>query len=205
MAARRFAARYVTGADSEDIASEVVVCLLSRPKELERLRTPSHGALMKMSTHLAWGRLSPVLRQQDRPSVLIQPFEDDDEDESGGLWDFPERYSFDSKKERRGRPDVKESPINEYAADDYDFQNQMSSQGSSEEWDFVHDAQLETNNLIELLGKFLSQDALKLLIGRYIEEKSVKEIAASLGASEVQVARQPNMARELARKALQPV
>jgi DNA-directed RNA polymerase specialized sigma subunit len=136
--------------------------------------------------------------------VLVQTHEDDD-DESGGSYDLPDHYSFDSKKEMRGLPEVKESPNFEYAAEDFDFQSLMSVRESSEELDSVLDAQLETGNLIELLGKFLSQDALKLLIGRYIEEKSVKEIAATLGASEVELARQLNMARELARKALQPV
>jgi DNA-directed RNA polymerase specialized sigma subunit len=109
------------------------------------------------------------------------------------------------RRRKCGLPEVKESPNFEYAAEDFDFQSLMSVRESSEELDSVLDAQLETGNLIELLGKFLSQDALKLLIGRYIEEKSVKEIAATLGASEVEVARQLNMARELARKALQPV
>jgi RNA polymerase sigma factor (sigma-70 family) len=205
MASRRFVARYVGGPDSEDIASEVVVYLLSHPKELERLRTPGHGELTAMSRHLAWRKLSTVLRRQERPSVLVQEIEDNEDDESGVSSDFPEHYSFDSKKERRGRPEVNEPPIYEYAADDFDFQTLMSSRGSSEELDSMHDAQLETDNLLELLGKFLSQDALKLLIERYMKEKSVKEIAATLGTSEVQVARQLNMARELARKALQPV
>ena len=205
VAARRFVARYIGGVDSEDIASEVVVYLLSHPKELERLRTLDHDALIAASRHFAWRRLTPVLRRQERASVLIQTAGDEDDDESGVSYDLPDHYSFDSKREMRGLPEVKETPSFEYAADDFDFQTQMSIQEPSDEFDSVLDAHLESGNLIELLGKFLSQDALKLLIGRYIEEKSVKEIAASLGISEVEVARQLNMARELARKALQPV
>jgi RNA polymerase sigma factor (sigma-70 family) len=204
VAARRFVARYIGGVDSEDIASEVVVYLLSHPKELERLRTLDQDALIAASRHFAWRRLAPVLRRQERASVFVPTIEDDDDDESGVSYDLPDHYSFDSKK-TRGLPQMKESPSFEYAADDLDFQTLMSTRESSEELDSVPDAQLESGNLIELLGKFLSQDALKLLIGRYIEEKSVKEIAATLGTSEVEVARQLNMARELARKALQPV
>jgi hypothetical protein len=59
VAARRFVAQYIGLADSEDTASEVVVYLLSHPKELERLRTLDHDPLIAASRQFALRRLSP--------------------------------------------------------------------------------------------------------------------------------------------------
>ena len=43
-----------------------------------------------------------------------------------------------------------------------------------------------------------------MLIARYVEEESVEEIAKSFKLSEIDVVRQLNKARELARRALGP-
>ena len=56
--------------------------------------------------------------------------------------------------------------------------------------------------LSDFFSKFLSEDALQLSTARYVEEQSVQDIAQVRNQTVLQVARQLNKARELARQAL---
>jgi RNA polymerase sigma factor (sigma-70 family) len=67
-------------------------------------------------------------------------------------------------------------------------------EGSDEDFEVMH-----------ILGKYLSEKALRMLVARYVEEQSVNEIAESENLTQVEVVRQLNKARELARRFLHPL
>jgi uncharacterized protein YjbI with pentapeptide repeats len=173
--AKRFAAKSGVGSDSADIASDVVLFLLSHPTELARLPKPGDD-FVKMVGTLTLRRIEALARDR-RMFRSLQTNEAND-------------------------------------------QNAMKSQGSEEQWPYPDDdiqelgepveiswEQLDQeirqdSNFLAILGESLTRNALRMLIARYVEEDSVEEIAKDLKLPEIEVVRQLNKARELARAAL---
>jgi DNA-directed RNA polymerase specialized sigma24 family protein len=202
--ARRFAARIGAGANSEDIASDVVVYLLSNPTELARLSQPKFNP-ESICRALVWRRVSTLQREEPLSSTRLRPIGESDfmgEDE-----DIPDHYRIDILTGQETPSDAGERPDSEYEPEtnDIELDTIADSLPSPEETDSIFQEHLENADLIDVLGKFLSEAALKMLIARYVEEETIEEIAKTYGLSDVEVVRRLNMARELARRALRPV
>jgi DNA-directed RNA polymerase specialized sigma24 family protein len=209
----RYAKKQGAGSDSGDVASDVVVYLLSNPSEMVRLKALG-GKVEEISRTLAWRRLSTLRRVQNVRLGPTSPedqrmaaAEDNDHDLSVLQSDL-EGYSFDLETPNELSDIDQESTESDLDSDDYDLGTIPESQVPSEEMISLREEPNETrpeaNDLMNVLGKSLSEEALQMLIARYVEDESVEEIAKKLGISDVQVVRQLNMARELARKALRP-
>lgn len=212
--ARKYAIKMGGGADSEDAASDVVVYLLSNPSEMARLRELGPD-LKRMSKTLVWRRLTTRRREEHFRVLLTLPenrreelLDENDEDFSA-IGIGSDHYSTDARADQKPF-DSGEEGLSEFedASDGYDLEGVADSQAPEHGLDWPLDeagqALRDDTNLLEVLGKQLSEDALNMLIARYVEDESVGEIAKKRGISEVQVVRQLNMARELARRTLRP-
>lgn len=203
--ARRYATKSGAGTDSEDIASDVVVYLLSNPTELARLRESGSG-LERISRTLAWRRLTALQREERawRKPKFIDKRDDasaDDEEEVTAPENMPDHYSMDRTPDRISISDDEGISESEYKSGE-DSLDSFSDLESI--WQEFNASDPANDELLEMLGKSLSKEALGILIARYVEDESVDEIARRLGISEVEVAKRLNMARELARRALRP-
>lgn len=141
---------------SEDIASEVVVFLLSNPTKLRKLRESSSGA--------QWSELRTMVRRiLDRYVVMG----------SRALINESDMMHFDIEE------------VGDLYRDDDDFDKLMNEM------------------LVTIVKDALSEDAYKLLLSRYAKGDSIKEIASQEGRTELQVARNLQKARSLARRAVE--
>jgi DNA-directed RNA polymerase specialized sigma24 family protein len=212
--ARKYAIKMGGGGDSEDAASDVVVYLLSNPSEMARLRELGSN-LKEISRTLVWRSLTTRRREEHFRVVLTlpenrrEPVPDENDEEFSAIENGPDHYSADVIADRKPF-DSEEGGASELEGDSYgyDVDEAAEPQALLDELDWPLDgsdqALHDSTNLLEVLGKHLSEDALNMLIARYVEDESVMEIAKKRGISEVQVVRQLNMARELARKKLRP-
>lgn len=181
--ARRYAYLHGAGADTDDVAADIVVFLLSHPTELARTREAQHG-LKAMVQALTWRRIAALRRtapDQLTHQLKVDPREaqpDAENDEEPQNADEPWQVPEDEIQELIERMEI-------------------SSERSTERL-------YQYTELLGILGRSLSKDALQILIARYVEEESVEEIAKSFKLSEIDVVRQLNKARELARRALGP-
>jgi DNA-directed RNA polymerase specialized sigma24 family protein len=181
--ARKYAYLHGAGTDSTDIAADVVVFLLSHPKELARAHQTRAG-LTAMVRNLTWRRIAELRRatpDQFGPMRRVDPDEvqsNEESDEQGPnpeeLWQLQDEEIFALIE----RADI--------------------STGRSAEGLY------EYSELLGILGKSINKNALQMLIARYVDEESVEEIAKIFRLSEIEVVRQLNKARELARNALGP-
>jgi DNA-directed RNA polymerase specialized sigma24 family protein len=211
--ARRYASAQGAVSDSEDIASDVVVYLLSNPSEMIRLKELG-SKVGEISRTLVWRRLSTLRQEQSArleptsPERRRMPAAEDDNQDLSVPQSAIERYSFDLNASNEFLIVDQESNESEIDSDGYDIdtvdESQLSWEDAFSVWHEPGHPPLEADDLLKVLGKSLSQETLQLLIARYVEEESVDQIAKKLGISDVQVVRRLNMARELARRALRP-
>jgi RNA polymerase sigma factor (sigma-70 family) len=156
--------------DAEDIASEVLVYLLSRPGEIARLSELPEADLRSYVLALA---------RQLMVSFRVSEFDETHLDD-----------------------DIITEDVEVISAR---YQETLDAEEAFEELGSLiapPQNNEDVSALVEGLTGFLAPEALELLIARYVEESSVEEIAQRKGLSEVQVARQLNKARELARRTL---
>lgn len=172
---RLYAKRQGAPSHAEDIASDVVVYLLSHPAELAALGGLGSNFDDFLRT-VAWRMLSNLRPDGEMPE-----------------WPpVPGRLKIEEEEDIA--PDEQ--------MDETDVLDQIAESMVAPEY---IDRQLPSGLLDSLYGrlrKHLSEDALRILLKRYVDEKSVKEIAKEERISQVQVARRLNKARELARNAL---
>jgi len=200
--ARKYARRLGAGAEAEDIASDVVIYILSHLNEMASFR--EGGA--KVSALVKTLVLRTVANR--RHDYLQETTKDDDrtegEQENSARYDAHQQHDkslFDAERKLLGQPSPSEDSDEQVANETVDEEETiaiddiLSSLG-------VDDGTEKRVELLDVLGKFLSADALRLLTSRYVDEQSVQEIAESENLTVVQVARQLNKARELARRGL---
>jgi DNA-directed RNA polymerase specialized sigma24 family protein len=195
--AKRYASIHGAGAEAEDVASDVVVYLMSNP--IQMARVPQVGdKLDGFARMLAWRRLITL-----RHGELVEALRDEDgekgkEGGTGTREDADGQHDIELFEDHLG-PSEEALPSEEAFAD------------GGIPLDEIHpalavDERTEENvELLDVLGKSLSEEALRMLVARYVDQQSVEEIAESENLTVVQVVRRLNMARELARRALRPL
>jgi RNA polymerase sigma factor (sigma-70 family) len=187
--ARGIAKRHGDDFDADDVASETVVYILSRPAEMTRLRELQGGGLIAYVMRVATGILAPILRERQK-FLSLAPLENRSEE------DFHEAESEGGDVLLDLDPIEMYEPA--YAVDSYNVNTAdliMETLESRE----VDPSQFD---LFKTLKGELTEEACQLLFARYIEEMSVAEIARKEQLTEVQVARRLHKARELAREVL---
>jgi len=184
----------------------VVVYLLSNPGELAHLNE-HQDRLGKLARTLAWRMLSTI-RQEDRASHFS---------DAGNLPNLPspgdenlladveqEGYSMDVIGKYELSKDDAESSETEAPADEFDFESIPSEGPSPDILRQIEEEHFAGRDLMGVLGKAISEEALQLLVARYVDGQSVGEIAKQRGISELQVVRLLNTTRDLARRTLGP-
>jgi uncharacterized protein YjbI with pentapeptide repeats len=175
--AKRYAALDGAGSEAADVASDVVVFLLSHPRELARLGDA--GASFNTMVRTLTLRRMDAMRRDRGWSRLTRAVEAESENAT---------KSQDADYQPQN-PDDDVEEVEDYLDLSWEHAN----------LDQIID---QDADLLELLGRSLTQDALRMLIERYVEEESVEEIAERFQLPEIEVVRQLNKARELARTAL---
>ncbi|HEY6253442.1 MAG TPA: pentapeptide repeat-containing protein, partial [Candidatus Angelobacter sp.] len=182
---RRIAARVAKGSgawfDAEDIASDVVLYLLSRPGQVGRIRKMEPKALHKFIGALAVRFLASPNRESER-------------------YEVPMEYL---RRHPTFGADPENAPDSDLVSED-ELLDAILNSSNPEEFLGTTDVDVGIDEgwLIPYLKEVLTESALRMLIHRYITGKSTKEIAQAEGMTEMQVARQLSKARELARHGL---
>jgi RNA polymerase sigma factor (sigma-70 family) len=185
---RRIAEKFAktTGAwfDAEDVASEVVLHLLSRPGEIDRLRQMNPKTMYKAVGALILRFLSSSQREAERLEISLDALR------------RQSRFDFQAEDDSDSDFITEEELLDTILAS-----------ANIEEWTSVsaNDESIDQSPLMPLLKKALTEDALRILVARYVAGKSIKEIAEVEGTTEMQIARRLNKARELARSHLRVI
>ena len=177
--ARRYARKFGAGIDADDVAADVTVFLVSHPTELTRVSQKGTD-LERLVQDLTWKRLK-ALRRTERLNERAE---------------VPQLHS-EQGLEYGEMPDEK-VPWAQVENLDLDKYPAIDSPTRTAEAVYAY------TELLEILGRSLSKDSLRMLIARYVDERSVEDIASAFQIPEIEVVRKLNKARELARKALSP-
>jgi len=189
----------------DDVASEVALLLLSRPAELARFQMLGPAAkhqfilaLAERATGTA-DRRPAVFESVDKPMRTLSA----EAQEQGtvradfDLYEILARGAWAEGRDKTALVD-EEEPGGPECMDG--AEREARAQGP--QWEPVEPDEELYQRLMEALKAALSARAFRMLIERHVENRSIAEISASEGLTELATARQLAKAREIARGAL---
>ncbi|HEX5411041.1 MAG TPA: pentapeptide repeat-containing protein [Terriglobia bacterium] len=191
--ARKYAFNHEAGAEAEDIASDVVLYVLSNPSEMSKFREAGNN-LNEFVRTLVWRRMATLRHKgltEVRRNDLIQYARKGSDGDLALTNDIRAGQNGNPLVEDVGGPGYIDEADAMWIPSDESFLENALDQSSGDNID-----------LMDALRKVLSEESLRVLIARYVYEHSVEQIAEAEGVTVVQVVRQLNKARELARDTL---